>query len=66
MRRRDLVILLLGGAVFSPGEGRTQHRSIGFLSAGSADAFAPFVTAFRSALNEAGYVEGRNLSIEFR
>jgi putative ABC transport system substrate-binding protein len=66
MRRRDLIILLLGGAVFSPREGRTQQRSIGFLSAGSADAFAPFVTAFRSALNEAGYVEGHDLAIEFR
>jgi putative ABC transport system substrate-binding protein len=61
-----LVILLLGGAVFLPREGRTQQRSIGFLSAGSADAYAPFVAAFRSALNEAGYVEGRNLAIEFR
>jgi putative tryptophan/tyrosine transport system substrate-binding protein len=66
MRRRDFVILLLGGAVFSSREGRTQERLIGFLSAGSADAYAPFVAAFRSALNDAGYVEGRNLAIEFR
>jgi putative ABC transport system substrate-binding protein len=66
MRRRDFVILLLGGAVFSSREGRTQQRLIGFLSAGSADAYAPFVAAFRSALNDAGYVEGRNLAIEFR
>jgi len=66
MRRRDFVILLLGGSVFSPREGRAQQHSIGFLSAGSADAYAPFVAAFRSALNEAGYIEGRNLAIEFR
>ena len=66
MRRRDFVIVLLGGAVFSSREGRTQQRLIGFLSAGSADAYAPFVAAFRSALNEAGYVEGRNLAIEYR
>src|SRR6516164_2073545 len=66
MRRRDFVIVLLGGAVFSSREGRTQQRLIGFLSAGSADAYAPFVAAFRSALNEAGYIEGRNLAIEFR
>jgi len=66
MRRRDFVIVLLGGAVFSPREGRTQQRSIGFLGAGSADAYAPFVAALRSAMNEAGYVEGRNLAIEFR
>jgi putative ABC transport system substrate-binding protein len=66
MRRRDFVIVLLGGVVFSSREGRTQQRLIGFLSAGSADAYAPFVAAFRSALNDAGYVEGRNLAIEFR
>src|SRR6516165_6349054 len=66
MRRRDFVIVLLGGAVFSSREGRTQQRLIGFLSAGSADAYAPFVAALRSAMNEAGYVEGRNLAIEFR
>jgi putative tryptophan/tyrosine transport system substrate-binding protein len=66
MRRRDFVIVLLGGAVFSSREGWTQERPIGFLSAGSADAYAPFVAAFRSALNDAGYVEGRNLAIEFR
>ena len=66
MRRRDFVIVLLGGAVFSSREGRTQQRLIGFLSASSADAYAPFVAAFRSALNEAGYVEGRNLAIEYR
>ena len=65
MRRRDFVILL-GGAVLTARDGLTQQRSIGFLSAGSADAFATFVAAFRSALNEAGYVEGRNLAIEFR
>ena len=66
MRRRDFVILVLGGAVFSPRAGRTQPRLIGFLGAGSADGYAPFVAAFRSALNEAGYIEGRNLAIEFR
>jgi len=66
MRRRDFVIVLLGGAVFSPREGRTQQRSIGFLSAGTAEGYAPFVAAFRSALNEAGYVDGRNLAIQFR
>ena len=66
MRRRDFVIVLLGGAVFSLREGRTQQRSIGFLSAGSADAYAPFVAAFRAGIGDAGYVEGRNVAIEFR
>ena len=66
MRRRDLIILLLGGAVFSPRLAKAEQRVVGFLSAGSAEAYTPFVAAFRSALNEAGYVEGHNLVIEFR
>jgi len=66
MRRRDFVIVLLGGAVFSPREGRTQQRRIGFLGAASADAFAPFVAAFRAGIGDAGYVEGPDLAIEFR
>jgi len=39
---------------------------IGFLSSVSAQAFAPFVAAFRAGLNETGYVGGQNLAIEFR
>jgi putative ABC transport system substrate-binding protein len=66
MRRRDLVVMLLGGAVFLAQRARAERRLIGFLSAGTADAYAPFVAGFRSALNEAGYAEGRNLAIEFR
>jgi putative ABC transport system substrate-binding protein len=38
---------------------------IGFLCSGSAEAFAPLVAAFRDSLREAGYVEGRNVAIEF-
>ena len=39
---------------------------IGFLGAGSPGGFAPFVTAFHHGLKESGYVEGQNVSIEFR
>ena len=67
MRRRDFVIVLLGSTLLATREGRTQQqRLLGFLSAGSADAYSPFVAAFRSALSDAGYTEGRNLAIEFR
>src|SRR5262249_51441347 len=39
---------------------------VGFLSGASPTPFRPFVGAFRQGLNEAGYVEGRNVTIEFR
>ena len=39
---------------------------IGFLNSASPETFAPFVVAFKSGLNEAGYVEGRNVAIEYR
>jgi putative ABC transport system substrate-binding protein len=39
---------------------------IGFLHPASAGKWAPFVTAFRNGLKEAGYVEGQNVAIEYR
>jgi putative ABC transport system substrate-binding protein len=38
---------------------------IGFLCSGSAETFAPLVAAFRDGLRETGYIEGRNVAIEF-
>jgi putative tryptophan/tyrosine transport system substrate-binding protein len=71
MRRREL-LLALGGAMAAaraPRAPRAQQKAmpvIGFLSAGSAAAYAPFVAAFHAGIGDAGYVEGRNLAIEFR
>lgn len=39
---------------------------IGFLGSASPAQWAPFVAAFRKGLNETGYVEGKNVAIEFR
>ena len=66
MRRRDLVILLLGASAFCSRKARAEQRSIGFLSAGTPEAYAAFVAAFRAGVADAGFVEGRNLAIEFR
>lgn len=41
-------------------------RVIGFLSGASAGPYAPFVAAVHEGLSESGYVEGQNLTIEYR
>ncbi|MFI4995596.1 MAG: hypothetical protein ACHQAQ_07415 [Hyphomicrobiales bacterium] len=69
MRRREFIRLVGGTAVMWPLPGRAQQPAtpvIGFLHSGSAGSFTFEVTAFRKGLQEAGYVEGRNVAIEFR
>jgi putative ABC transport system substrate-binding protein len=68
MHRRNL-ILGLGGALIAPGIARAQHKPIpviGYLSGGSARFYAAILPAFREGLRESGYVEGQNVTIEYR
>ena len=70
MRRREF-ITLLGGAAAWPRSARAQQQSaeiarIGYLTFGTATSSAPRVEAMREGLRELGYVEGKNILIEFR
>jgi putative ABC transport system substrate-binding protein len=68
LRRREF-ITLVGGAAIWPlvvGAQGPGIPVIGFLNGQSAQAFAPMVASFRRGLNEAGYVEGQNVAIEYR
>jgi putative ABC transport system substrate-binding protein len=70
MRRRDF-IAVVGSAVAWPLAARAQQQPaiipvIGFLDPTSPDAFPRGVAEFRRGLEEAGYVEGRNVTIEYR
>jgi putative ABC transport system substrate-binding protein len=68
MRRREFIILTGGALAWAPGA-RAQTPTapvIGFLNSSSPQSFGQLVTAFREGLREAGYVDGRNVKIDFR
>jgi putative ABC transport system substrate-binding protein len=69
---RRTVLTTLGGAAASSllrsGAARAQQPAlpvVGFINAGAADSSAPRAAAFRKGLDETGYVEGRNVTVEY-
>jgi putative ABC transport system substrate-binding protein len=67
MRRRDIIVLLSGIALGSPGGAAAQQGApvIGFLHSGAAQVNSGIAEAFRQGLKETGYTENKNLRIEF-
>jgi putative tryptophan/tyrosine transport system substrate-binding protein len=69
MRRRDFIKVTIGSVAAWPLATRAQQPGmpvIGFLDSKSPDDIAHMVAAFRRGLNEATFIEGQNVTIEFR
>ncbi|HKF13361.1 MAG TPA: ABC transporter substrate-binding protein [Xanthobacteraceae bacterium] len=70
MTTRRMFVSLLGGAAAAwPFAARAQQSKlpvVGFLNSGSPGVFGHFVSAFRQGLGEVGFVEHRNVGIEYR
>jgi putative ABC transport system substrate-binding protein len=68
MQRRRFISLLGGAAVAWPFLARAQQSTmpvVGFVNLASAKAYAPQLSAFLKGLSETGYVDGRNVAIDY-
>jgi putative ABC transport system substrate-binding protein len=69
MKRLAYITLLVAVAGVWPLSCLAQQRAlpvVGFLNSASADGYAGMAEAFRQGLKETGYVEGQNVTIEYR
>jgi putative tryptophan/tyrosine transport system substrate-binding protein len=69
MRRREFITLLGGTAVAWPLAARAQQSAmpvIGILASVSPAPYAPFIAAIKEGLQQTGFVEGRNVTMEYR
>src|SRR6516162_9654232 len=69
MRRRNFMTVLAGAAAAVPLSLRAQQKAmpvIGYLSSVPAGPASPYVASVRQGLSDTGYIEGQNLTIEYR
>jgi putative ABC transport system substrate-binding protein len=68
MRRREAILIIAGAMIAPRARGAEQKARpvIGFIGTSSPVRFSPYLVAFRQGLREAGYVEGKNVRIEYR
>jgi putative ABC transport system substrate-binding protein len=69
MKRREFIKVIAGSAVVWPLGARAQQPKmpvVGFLNGGSPDGYALYVTGFLHGLSETGYVESKNVTVDYQ